>query len=472
LRQEVFFDHDRWRLMIRSQEQLRADGLRIWRAGLEGVRSPRLVLNALAVEGRTLHTPGEVINLDDIDRITVVGAGKAAAGMAQAVEQVLGPSLLAEKRLTGCVSVPADCLAATDAVQLCAGRPAGVNEPTAEGVACTANILRLVSHLGPRDLCLCLISGGGSALLPAPIEGLSLADKVFFTRELSARGATIEQLNVLRRELSAVKGGGLAHACRAGRLIALVISDVLGDDLRTIASGPTAPTSLAPEAAIEILQRFSLADAPAGARVVALLRQRGGVGPVTAPLSLDAFVTPAGCRVSNHIIGNNAAAVDAAGVEAERLGYSHAMIAAVATEGRAEELARHLAQMVGAMRSHDGPDCLISGGEPTVELAPVAVRGRGGRNQQLCLAVLSERTDWRGAAFISGGTDGEDGPTDAAGACVDEAVAAKARQQGLDVQGYLARNDAYAFFDAAGGLLFTGPTHTNVCDLRVVTLSR
>jgi glycerate-2-kinase len=299
-------------------------------------------------------------------------------------------------------------------------------------------------------------------LLPAPIEGFALADKITLTRELSARGAAIDELNAVRRELSRFKGGGLARACRAGRLLTLIISDVPGDDLATIASGPTVAAPPAPEKAIQILERFQLDATLAGRRAIAVLR--GGGARESA--------TPPACRVTNLVIGNNAAAVDGAGVEAERRRYSHAMTSTRRPEGSAEDVARHIVEMAKQMRRAEGPDCLISGGEPTVTLAPAERRGLGGRNQQLCLAALGALNDWQNLALVSGGTDGEDGPTDAAGAWVDEDVATAAVASGLDVADYLERNDTYRFFERVGGLLKTGPTHTNVADLRVVTVSR
>ncbi|MBA4104491.1 MAG: glycerate kinase [Pirellula sp.] len=453
--------------MLRTPEQLRADALRIWRAGLDAVRSPQLIFDAVEVEGSTLRLGDEFFDLNAIDRIGVVGGGKAAAGMAVALEQALGPRILRAKHVHGLVNVPADCLQPTDAIRLHAGRPAGVNEPTSEGVAGVREMLRIVAELGPRDLCICLISGGGSALLPAPIDGFALEDKVALTREMSARGATIEQMNAVRRALSRVKGGGLAAACRAGRLVALILSDVPGDDLAAISSGPTMLGAAKPRAAMEVIEALSLAAIPAGANAQALLRER-----MAADGEQEPAANPFGCEISNLLIGNNATAVDGAGVEAERLGYSHAMVSANAPEGLVEEVAAGIVTMARRMRDEPGPDCLISGGEPTVRLAPAAERGRGGRNQQLCLAALAELADWRRLCLLSGGTDGEDGPTDAAGACVDELIAAEVQRLHLDPRPSLARNDAYTFFDAVGGLLRTGPTHTNVCDLRVLTVSR
>lgn len=448
--------------MQRSAEQLRDDARRIWWAGVQAVQPGRLIPEHVSVAGQTLWLDGLELDLSEIERIVIVGAGKAGAGMTVALEGALGEKLLDEKRVTGWVNVPADCVQPTKRVTLHAARPAGVNEPRPEGVVGSQKILGLVGELGPRDLCLCVISGGGSALLPAPIEGLSLETKISLTREISSRGGTIEQLNTVRRELSTIKGGGLARACRAGKLVTLILSDVLGDDLEVIASGPTVTRTPTPDQAIEVLHELQLAEHAAGAQAIALLNERRQ--RVSDPQS-------ATCEVHNLLIGNNATAVDAAGVEAERLGYSHAMISATESEGTAESVAEHLVGMAKSMREGSGPDCLISGGEPTVRLADASRRGKGGRNQQLVLSALASLDDCRGLALLSGGTDGEDGPTDAAGAWVDELVAEQAKAQQLDAEDYLQRNDAYHFFDKLDALIKTGPTGTNVCDLRVVTVN-
>ncbi len=455
--------------MPRSPAQLREDALRVWQAGLTAVQSPRLIFDAIEVAGNTLRLAEQWIDLASVDRIAVVGGGKAAAGMALALEQALGPTTIRDKRISGMVNVLADCLLPTAAITLHVGRPAGLNEPTGAGVQGVKQMLKLVGQLGPRDLCICLLSGGASALLPAPINGFTLQDKITLTRELSARGATIEQLNAVRRELSDVKGGGLARTCRAGKLVSLIISDVPGDDLATIGSGPTVLGTSAPERAIGVLEEFTVGGLPAGAAAIELLDRRAAQSSHVGTIAEADFPY---CEIHNLIIGNNATAVDAAGIEAERLGYSHAMVSANAPEGEVQGVARHMVDIARRMRGDKGPDCLITGGEPTVKLAPQGVRGRGGRNQQLCLAALAELNDWTRLALVSGGTDGEDGPTDAAGAVVDESVAAEAPRLGLNPRDYLARNDAYTFFERAGGLLKTGPTHTNVCDLRVLLVDR
>ena len=438
----------------------------IWDAAVAAVDSRRLVREALKLEGDHLLIADEdEIDLAGVRRIVVVGCGKAGAGMAAGVEDALGPELAAAKQLTGWVNVPADCVQPLSRIHLHAARPAGRNEPTEEGVAGTAEILRLVESAEPDDLVLCVLSGGGSALMPAPIEGLTLADKQAVTRFLSAAGANITELNTVRKALSRVKGNGLARACRARRLVSLVISDVLGDPLDVIASGPTVPNTATTADAIAVLEKFDMRRHGVALRALELLEQRRDEPPPPAPT----------CEVTNFVIGNNAAAVDAAGVVAERLGYSHAMVSAREPEGAAEGIGRHLVEMAERMLTTDGPNCLISGGEPTVTLAPEGRRGKGGRNQQLILAALVElqrRGLAAGVVLLSGGTDGEDGPTDAAGAVVDAEVLEAARRLGLDAADYLARNDAYTFFEATGGLIRTGPTHTNVCDVRVVVVDR
>jgi glycerate 2-kinase len=456
-----------------DSSKLRSDALAIWHAAVDAVRSDRLVAETVRVDGDRLTIGDDDYLLSSIRRIVVVGAGKAGAGMAAGIEQALGPGLLAEKNVTGWVNVPADCVRTLSHVHLHAARPAGVNEPTEAGVAGAEKILELVGSLGQNDLCLCLISGGGSALLPAPVPGVSLADKQALTRHLSAVGANIQELNTVRKQLSRIKGGGLARVCRAGTLVSLIISDVLGDPLDVIASGPTVPNTTTPADALAIVERFG--GGPQS--VIDYLRHAGTSG--TSP-------SPSLARTTNLVIGNNALAVDAAGQEAVRRGYSPFTSAATSLEGSAEEIGVYLAQTVLQFSKQPKPDCLITGGEPTVRLAPVEVRGKGGRNQQLVLAALCQLMadcGWRMAessstphsplriphfCLLSGGTDGEDGPTDAAGAIIDNPLLDRLANSNLDPRDYLRRNDAYTFFDKLSGLIKTGPTHTNVCDVRVL----
>ncbi len=455
--------------MQASAEKLRADVERIWRAGVAAVLPERLVPEHVRVDDDWLVVGDDTVDLRCVERIAIVGAGKAAGAMAIALEHVLGPQLLGEKNVIGWINVPADCVAPAERVHLHAARPAGVNEPRPEGVEGTRHILAIVSALGPRDLCFCLLTGGGSALLPAPVPEISLAEKIRLTKLLSAAGANIEQLNTVRSQVSAVKGGGLARACRAGRLITLLISDVLGDRLDIIASGPTVQSNATAADALNILNELGLTADASIANVVQYLQRRAADPPGwLGRTSISSVGDASGSHASHFVLANNATAVDAAGVEAERLGYSHAMIAATRSEGSAEEVGRHLASMALRMREEPGPDCLISGGEPTVTLADERIRGTGGRNQQLALAALTELGDCHDIAFLSAGTDGEDGPTDAAGAFISADLVRSARARQLAPEEYLACNDAYRFFEKAGGLFITGPTHTNVCDLRVL----
>lgn len=450
--------------MSHSPRPLRDDALAIWQAGVDAVRSDRLVLDTVHVDGDQLVVGDQILPLTEIRRIVVVGCGKAGAGMAAGLEAALGERVLDEKRVEGWVNVPEDCVRPLDRIHLHGARPAGVNEPTQEGVEGAERILQLVQSLAHDDLCFCLISGGGSALLPAPVEEITLADKLAVTCHLSAAGANIQELNTVRKQLSRLKGGGLARACRARRLITLIISDVLGDPLDVIASGPTVEDTSTPLDALDVLSRFDSRDAGISATVFHYLERAA-----SEIRSRNEQI----CRVTNLIIGNNETAVQAAGSEASRRGYQTELDAVQHLEGEAEQVGRELADKALEMHASSGRRCLISGGEPTVKLIDAGRRGLGGRNQQLVLAALQrligrEFEPISGFALLSGGTDGEDGPTDAAGAVLDADVITAMQTAGLTPAEYLARNDAYNFFDPLGALIRTGPTHTNVCDLRVL----
>jgi hydroxypyruvate reductase len=424
--------------------RLRADAATIRAAAIAAVDPAALVARRLAVDGGRLVLDGTAvappIDLAAVERIVVVGAGKAAAGLAAGVIGVLGPQRLARHRVTGLVSVPAGCTADAGPVEVRVTRPAGENLPTPTVVTATREIRGLVAGLGPRDLAIAVITGGGSALLAEPRDGFTLADKIALTQRLSAAGADIATLNAARRALSAVKGGGLARSCAAGRLLVLVLSDVIGDDLEVIASGPCMPGS-----------------------------------PTTPPGS---WTTPRGCRVDHVLLGGNATAVDAAAHAARGLGYRvvvrHASpgsaTQASATQASAETVGRRLAA-VALAATGTGPLAIVEGGEATVTVP--ADHGTGGRNQQTVLAALDavrrSGVAWPADVLLASvGTDGEDGPTTAAGAIAAADVAAAIAAAGLDVPLALARCDAHPLLAAAGGLVVTGPTGTNVADLRLV----
>ncbi len=461
---------------------LRQDAVEIWNAGVDAVRAEGLVHREVSVDGDRLIIGAQQWKRCDFDRVLVVGAGKAGAAMTCGLIASLGDWL----PVSGWVNVPEGTEVPTiihgkkfsGNVHLHPARPAGINEPTAEGVIGTQQIIQKVSDAGERDLCIALISGGGSALMPAPHPKISLADKLEVTRFLSSAGADITELNTVRKHLSRIKGGGLLMACQAAELITLVLSDVLGDPLDLIASGPTVIDSSTPTEALEILERYDLKKC-LPASVCQALRLEMESASRQPEVQAEASKV---CRHTTLVIGNNAIAVDEAGIVAERRGYNHVMQSARQCEGAAEDVGCRLAKMALHMLRAESKmhhnDCLITGGEPTVKLVPEAIRGLGGRNQQLVLSAyqtllasdLSEQ-EWRGLCLLSGGTDGEDGPTDAAGAILDNEVHQNARRQQLKPDEYLQRNDAYRFFEQTGGLLKTGPTGTNVCDVRVLVVN-
>jgi hydroxypyruvate reductase/glycerate 2-kinase len=435
--------------------QLRQDVLAIWQAAVDAARAADLIEAALTDPRWALRGL-----LEAAPRILVVGAGKAGAAMSAAVENAL-PDLL--QRIDGLVNVVAENVRPLRRIRLHAARPAALNQPTAEGVAGTGQILDLLRQAGPQDVALCLLSGGGSAMLPAPVEGVTLQDKQAITKLLHACGATINEMNAVRKHLSASKGGRLAQAFAGRALVSLIISDVIGDPLDVITSGPTAadPTTFAD--ALGVLEKYQLVK-QAPPTIVRHL-QEGAAGHV--PETLKSLPS----NVANHVIGNNSRSLTAAQTKAEALGYRVLNLGSF-MEGETRQVAVALAGVVRSIRAEGkpiaAPACVLSGGETTVTLA--ANHGLGGRNQEFVLAAAAKLglDGLRNVVLLSGGTDGEDGPTDAAGACADEATLAKAKAQGLVIADFLARNDAYPFFAATGDLVKTGLTETNVMDVRVM----
>ena len=489
-------------------KQPREDALAIWQAGVDSVAPDRLIRKnvVLSADAKTLDIVGVSYPLSDIRRIVVVGGGKASGRMAEALEAILSRSGVSE--VVGWVNVPDDCAVPLRNIRLHPARPMGVNEPTEAAAFGTERIVELLKSLGPNDLCINLLSGGGSALLPAPSPEISLAEKLELTRFLSGAGADIQELNTVRKQISLLKGGKMKELCRGRRLVSLILSDVLGDPLDVIASGPTVDNPSGAADARTVLRKFETASATENQKVAiqnvvrylerrhavpSLPGTRGGVSgemcrgsqaPHPGPLPGGegtvggTIFDDIGGWVRNIIIGNNAIAVDCAAMEAERRGYSAVSISATKSEGLAEDVGVHLAEQAIYLKSDgDGPDCLISGGEPVVRLAPEGIRGKGGRNQQLVLAALirllnDDRFSGR-IAMVSGGTDGEDGPTEAAGALLDDELIERLRNRmhndpTFDPQRFLETNNAYPFFEALDGLVMTGPTGTNVCDLRVL----
>ncbi|TXT22003.1 MAG: hydroxypyruvate reductase [Planctomycetota bacterium] len=444
---------------------LREHAIEIWKAGVAAVASERLVRNVVSCDGRTLTVCQNEFDVASLNRIVVLGTGKAGAGMAGSVESILGESLT-DSKVTGWVNVPADCVRPLRRIVLHAARPAGLNEPTEAGVIGTQRILELARSAGANDLVIVLISGGGSALSPAPISGISLADKQAVTRFLMRSGATIQELNTVRKHLSSFKGGGLARAASQARaVITLVISE-----LDVIASGPTVEDTTKADEALAVLQRFGARPPDVPDSVFASLRSESQ----SSTTGLGVCETPK--QVHSHVIGNNDTAVDAAVLKACEFGY-FTLSSKCDVAGEAQHVGRQIADECRQLREHPlvkgvSRYCIVSGGEPIVKLVPTDRPHKGGRNQEVALAALQSL--WSDGldriAILSGGTDGEDGPTNAAGAVVDEPLRQIAIANGLDPVEFLAINNSYPFFEQTGGLLLTGPTHTNVMDLRVAVV--
>jgi glycerate 2-kinase len=382
--------------------------------------------------------------------VRVLGCGKASAVMAAAAEDVIG-----ERVLDGFVVVKDGCAVPVRLVEIAeAGHPV----PDERGLAASARLLELARGAGPDDLVLFLVSGGGSALTPAPAPPITLAEKQEVTRLLLASGATIGELNAVRKHLSLFKGGQLARAACPAALLTLALSDVIGDPLDVIASGPTAPDPTTFADACEVLARRELVG-----RVPRSVRRRleaGRRGELEeTPKPGDALFD----RVTNVVIGNNALIADAAVAAASRLGY-RPHLATRELQGEAREVARDL---VARARRLEPPACLIAAGETTVT---VKGSGRGGRCQEFALAAALDLEPADRMTILAAGTDGTDGPTDAAGAIVDAeslgrgAAAADARRA-------LDNNDAYRFLAASGDLIVSGATRTNLLDLYVVLRS-
>ncbi|MCX7699268.1 MAG: DUF4147 domain-containing protein [Gemmataceae bacterium] len=426
----------------------------IWRAAVDAADPTRAVVESLRADS----WPSELGS----GRILVAGGGKAGAAMALGVELALAPWL---DRIDGLVNVPEGSSAALRRIQLHFARPAGSNFPTAAGVAGAEKMLHLFATAQPEDVGLCLISGGGSALLPAPVEGVTLEDKLLTTKLLHRSGASIHEMNTVRKHLSRIKGGGLARVFTGQRLISLIVSDVVGDPLDVIASGPTAVDSTTFAEAIAVLRRFHLwQQVPPTVRTY-LQAGVEGQRPETLKESLS--------QVEHRIIASNSRSLRAAQEQAERGGYAVLNLGAY-IEGETREVAIACAGVVRSILREGvplrPPCCLLLGGETTVRLGENP--GRGGRNVEFVLAMLLHlgASVRGGITVLSAGTDGEDGPTDAAGAVAGLDVLHRAATLGIDPRDFLDRHDAYTFFERCGGLWKTGLTGTNVMDVRLVLI--
>lgn len=394
-------------------------------------------------------------DLHTIENVYVVGVGKAGATMAQAVEAALGGRITA-----GLVITKYDHVQPTERIEV---REAAHPVPDDAGVAATQNVLALLDDAGANDLVLTLISGGGSALLVAPAEGLTLADLQITTDLLLGSGATINELNAVRKHLSAVKGGRLAQRAAPARIVSLILSDVVGSSLDVIASGPTAPDSTTFRDAVSVLDRYELAE-----QVPAAVRIHLNRGSDDDVLETPGAEDPVFEQVQNVIVASNVQAAEATVDVAENAGYN-ALLLTTFLEGEAREVGIVLSGIARELAIYGRPvplpACIVLGGETTVTIRG---DGKGGRNQELALSAALHMDGVPNAVIATLATDGGDGPTDAAGAIVDGDTAVQANEQGVDLPAALAQNDSYTALDALDILHRTGPTGTNVNDLAFV----
>jgi hydroxypyruvate reductase len=388
---------------------------------------------------------------DRYRRIFVVGAGKAGHTMAQAAERALGSRIEA-----GLINTKYGHLARLRRIEL---NECGHPVPDERGVEGARRIAAMAEQAGPGDLLICLVSGGASALLPLPAEPVTLAEKQETTRLLLACGANIHEINAVRKHISSIKGGQLARLASPAAVESLLLSDVIGDDLDVIGSGPTAPDASTFARALEILDKYALrAKAPSAVRD---RLESGAAGQVPeTPKPGD----PAFLRTRNRIIGSNRLAVDAAARRARSLGF-RTLVLSTFIEGETREIGRmHAAiarEIAASGRPLKRPACIITGGETTVTLRG---GGLGGRNQEFVLAAAMDIAGMENVVVLSAGTDGTDGPTDAAGAIADGHTI----RRNPAAAAHLAENDSYRYFEALGDLIKTGPTGTNVMDIRIL----
>jgi hydroxypyruvate reductase len=426
----------------------------IFRHAVHAVQPAPLIRKNVHVEGNVLHIAGREYDLAEIERLFVIGAGKATAPMAQALE-----ALLTDRITDGVIIVKHGHTAPLQRIRIVeAAHPV----PDERGIAGTRQILQLIKTATAKDLVICLLSGGGSALLIDTPRGCSLEELQLFFRLLLESGADIAEMNTVRKHLSAVKGG-LTRAVYPAPLVSLILSDVTGDPLDVIASGPTVPDPTTFADALSVLRKYGLEEkAPATVREYLHGGWHNQVPETPKPGD------PVFAGTTNCIIGSNALALQAAQEKARQLGF-HTRIVTDRIAGEAREVARQIVTEASLLSGDDTvakPACLLWGGETTVTISGAG--GLGGRNQELALAAAIELEGQTGTVVLSGGTDGTDGPTDAAGAVVDGLTSAKARAKNLDPQSFLSNHDSYHFFRQAGGHIHTGPTLTNVMDLIIV----
>ena len=436
---------------------LRQDAREIFNAALKAADAAKAVSRHLRVDGQSIDIDGRLYSLTNYRKIFVVGAGKGSAQMCKALAELIGDWLYGGIIITKYgYAVPVKKIAIIEA-----GHPI----PDENGQRATKQVLSLLRQTTSEDLVINLISGGGSALLCSPAGGVPFHEKQEISRLLLRCGAPIGEINAIRKHISKVKGGHLARLAYPSTLISLILSDVVGDSISDIASGPTAPDPSTFSDCQTMLDRYKLRTEKSGS--IGRLIDKGSAGEIEeTPKPGDPIFN----NVVNVVIGSNRLAVIAAKEQAEALGY-HVKVIDDLAEGEATELAVAHAAVIKEIY-HSGrfrrSTCVISGGESTVT---VRGDGLGGRNQEFAVATALELDGLDGVVALIGGTDGTDGPTEAAGGIVDGGTVRRGKIKGLDPRDYLNRNDSYHYLQATDDLLVTGPTFTNVMDLRVFIIN-
>ncbi len=454
--------------MTGELKKLRQDAIAIFQAGLRAVEPAAAVRRHVRREAESLVVGGRQYDLRAFHNLFVIGAGKAACPMAKVLEEMLADRLtgghvnvkyghLTPEKATAGTFRP---LAPLKKIQI---QEAGHPVPDSAGLAGTQKILDLLATIEKDDLVIVVLSGGGSALLPMPSTNITLAEKQATTKLLLACGANINEMNAIRKHLSQVKGGQLARAAYPATLITLILSDVIGDPLDVIASAPTVADPSTFQEAQSILDKCGIRDQLPASVQQHLAKGVAGEAPETPKPGDTIFA-----KTQNLIVASNRQAIAAAQAEAKRLGY-RTLILSTQIEGETREVARVHAAIAKEIRASGHPlpppACVISGGETTVT---VRGAGLGGRNQEFVLAAAIDIAGLSNVVILSAGTDGSDGPTDAAGAVGDGETVHRATQLALQPQTFLNNNDSYRFFSKLDDLLVTGPTNTNVMDLQLL----
>ena len=438
-----------------NEQFLKTSAKNIFRYSLKAVDPFYAIKKRVKLVEDNLWVEGFPYRLKDKKRILVIGAGKASASMAQAVERILGPRIH-----KGVVVTKHGYVAPLRRIQLLEG---GHPLPDKGGMEGTRRILKLISNLDQNDLVICLISGGGSALLVSPSPGISLKDTKELTDQLLRCGADIKEIDAIRKHISQVKGGRLAQMAHPAHVVTLILSDVIGSRLDSIASGPTAPDTTTFSDCLKIIQKYKLIDRIPPSILAHLKKGVQGKIEETPKQGSPIFK-----RVKNFIIGSNSLALEAAKQKADALGFNTAILSRPVSGDTTRAAVKHASLAERIQEKGDPispPACLISGGETTVKIRG---KGLGGRNQEFVLVGATKIAGLENVVMLSAGTDGTDGPTDAAGAICDGKTTRRALRKGLDPKQYLNNNDSYHFFQKLKDLLKTGPTNTNVMDIHLV----